>query len=173
MAVHESRVCWALLVSDKRSDLWPAGVDVASFDQQLLGNLFIRYDDKLLVHGACVVDRAMFGGPLLKLEPKREPGEVMDAAHDGVLLWSWKPGLGSDTLPPRENLLDRREEEAGDGQVEQDQGETLHLGSREGRSPAGSHLVKGNGRRRRRGGGSCTEAARVLIPTAIYWWCHK
>ncbi len=169
MAVHESRVRWALLVPDERSDLRPARVDVPSLDQQLLRNLFIRYNDELLVHGPGVVDGAMFGGPLLEFEPKREPGKVMDTAHDGILLWSRKPGLGSYTLPPREDLLDRREEEAGDGQVEQDQGETLHLwGLWDGRSPAGSHLEKRNVRRRRRGGGSFTEAAKVLIHTNRY-----
>jgi hypothetical protein len=109
---------------------------VAALNQQLLGNLFVRHDDEGLVQGSGVVDGAVFVGPLFELEPEREPWQVMNAAHDGELLWAWKPGLGSDALSPCEDLLDGREDEARDGQVEEDQGESLHLGRIHGGSPA-------------------------------------
>lgn len=91
MSIHKSTVDGAGLVVDQSPDLGTAGVLVAAPHEQLPCNLFVRDNDELLSDHAGLVDGTKLVCPLLELAPHVEPGEVVDAAHDGILLGSREP----------------------------------------------------------------------------------
>ena len=127
MTIHQGKVSRAVLVVIKSTDLCPAGVNVASLDEQLLGNILLRDDDELLAHHARSVDGPVLIGPSLEVLPEPMAVDVVNTAYYRELFRPWDLVFDSwRLLSPRQDLPDGREEQARHGQINYDDPDALH-----------------------------------------------
>lgn len=86
MTIHQSDICWTLLVLKEGSDLRTTRVNISPLHKKFLGNLLIRDNDEGLAESLRLVNRSMYVCPLLELQPHGKPGQVVNTAYDRVLL---------------------------------------------------------------------------------------